>query len=66
MEKKNREKLVAIIAFSIINSVFFLVSMLISDISFLNCLLYSLINGLWMPFILIPMLEKITSNRAIK
>ena len=66
MEKTNREKLVAVIAFFIINIIFFLVSMIFTDISLLNCLIYSLINAIWMPFILIPILKKITSNRAVK
>lgn len=66
MEKTNREKLVAIIAFFIINIIFFLVSIIFTEISLLNCLFYSLINALWMPFILIPILEKVSSKRNNK
>lgn len=64
MGKKNREKLVAVIAFFIINIVFFLLSMIFLDVKLVDCLLYSLINSLWMPFILIPILEKVTSNKV--
>lgn len=64
MGKTNREKLVAVIAFFIINIVFFLLSMIFLDVKLVDCLLYSLINSLWMPFILIPILEKVTSKKV--
>ena len=60
MGKTNRDKLAVVFALFIINIVFFLFSMIFSDVKLVNCLLYSFINASWMTFILIPILEKIT------
>ena len=64
MGETNLEKLAKVVALFIINIVFFLFSMIFSDIKLVNCLFYSFINALWMTFILIPILEKIISKRV--
>ena len=64
MRKTNCDKLAVVFALFIINIVLFLFSMIFSDVKLVNCLLYSFINALWMTFILIPILEKITSKRV--
>ena len=64
MSKTNHDKLAVVFVIFIINIVFFLFSMIFSDVKLVNCLLYSFINALWMTFILIPILEKITLKRV--
>ena len=64
MGQRSGNHLATIIAFFIINLVIFFLSMLFMQIDFIDCLLYSLINALWMPYILVPLVQKVTSKRT--
>ncbi|MDN5211237.1 DarT ssDNA thymidine ADP-ribosyltransferase family protein [Fulvivirgaceae bacterium BMA12] len=52
------EKLIEIIAMFLINIVVFLLGKIFVKISFGECLLYSIINSIWMPFILLPVIAR--------
>jgi len=57
--------IVYFIAFFLINLLVFALSAIFTEIKFLQILLYSLINGIWMTFIL-PLLLKKLNDKANK
>lgn len=58
LNKGQTNKLAEIIAIFIINVVIFLLSKFFIEISYRECFLYSAINSMWMPFILLPAITK--------
>lgn len=56
-------KVVELAVIFLFNLILFSLSMLVFQISFRSCLLYALINGVWMTFLLIPIVEKLRFNR---
>ena len=56
-------KIVELAVIFLFNLILFSLSMLVFHISFRSCLFYSLVNGVWMTFLLIPIVEKLRFNR---
>ncbi len=63
MNKKTEKLVRMILKFLVMfcfNLIPFSLCMIFTDITFRSCTLYSLINALWMTFMLLPLIEKIT------
>jgi len=54
-----QNKLAEIIAVFLVNIIVFLLSKILIKISLWECLVFSVINSVWMPFILLPAIENI-------
>lgn len=56
------------IEFSVVftlNLIVFSVSLIFTENSFFNCLAYSIINALWMTFLLLPLLNKLANQKRL-
>lgn len=62
LSRYQANKLVEVIAMFIINIATFLLSKIFVEISFGECLLYAFLNSLWMPFLLLPSIQKFQSR----
>ncbi|MBN1187458.1 MAG: hypothetical protein JXB49_34600 [Bacteroidales bacterium] len=58
-------KILELAVIFLFNLILFALSMLVFDISFPSRLLYSLTNGVWMTFLLIPIVEKLRFKRKL-
>ncbi|GEM_PF-5988515 len=54
-------KLAEAIAVFLVNIVVYLISMLFLKVSLWECCIFSIINAVWMPFILLPIIERMPS-----
>jgi hypothetical protein len=61
LTQKQGEKLAEFIAAFLINSLIFGVASIFTELTFGKSMLYALINAVWMPFLLFPILPKIAS-----
>jgi len=61
LSQKQGEKLAEFIAAFIINGLIFGIASIFTKMTFGSSMLYSLINAVWMPFLLFPLLPKISS-----
>lgn len=65
ISKKKADIIVHFIAFFLFNLIIFGLSAIFAEITFLQILLYSTINGIWMTFVLPPLFKKL-SDKANK
>jgi hypothetical protein len=61
LKKKVIDTILGLVLFFIINLAVSSLCMLFLDLTFRQCLLYSLINAAWMPYALTPVLHSIKS-----
>jgi hypothetical protein len=59
-------KLAEIIAVFLVNIIIFLTGKIFLDITIFQCFLFSLINSIWMPFLLLPLLAKYSIKQSKK